>query len=152
MGLQETEPRSDEFSKIPKKQSVRALWKPMNQQETVWNRLYRKITKITSQQGIRFDKHITTWCTRLFQCLKRSKFWMRKQHWTRNGRSSTRFQLGRWTMLKSRKTRNGRSSTRFQPGSWTQLKAKRRLFWKHKETKKKVHFATLMDICHLTKS
>ena len=28
-------------------------------------------------------------------------------------------------------------------------KTKRRLFWKHKETKKKVFFATLMDICHL---
>ena len=25
----------------------------------------------------------------------------------------------------------------------------RRLFWKHRETKKKVHFATLMDICHV---
>ena len=29
------------------------------------------------------------------------------------------------------------------------LRAKRRLFWKHKEIKRKVHFATLMDICHL---
>ena len=27
--------------------------------------------------------------------------------------------------------------------------ARRWLFWRHKETKKKVHFATLMDICHL---
>ena len=27
--------------------------------------------------------------------------------------------------------------------------SKRRLFWNHKKTKKKVHFGTLMDICHL---
>ena len=29
------------------------------------------------------------------------------------------------------------------------VKSKKRLFWKNKENKKKVHFATLMDICHL---
>ena len=29
------------------------------------------------------------------------------------------------------------------------VKSKKEVFWKHKETKKKVHFATLMDICHL---
>ena len=34
-------------------------------------------------------------------------------------------------------------------GIWTKSRAKRSLFWKHKGTKKKVHFATLMDICHL---
>ena len=28
-------------------------------------------------------------------------------------------------------------------------RAKRRLSWKHKETKKKVHFAAWMDLCHL---
>ena len=30
-----------------------------------------------------------------------------------------------------------------------QRRAKSSLFWKHKETKNKVHFATLMDVCHL---
>ena len=29
------------------------------------------------------------------------------------------------------------------------ITAKRRLLWKHNETKKKVHFATLMYMCHL---
>ena len=36
-------------------------------------------------------------------------------------------------------------------GSWIMLRARRMLFWRHEETKKKVHFATLMDICHLKK-
>ena len=55
----------------------------------------------------------TIWCTSLFLCLKRWKFRMRKQHWTRNGKSSKRFQHGRWTKVKSN----------------------RRSFWKHKKSK-----------------
>ena len=35
-----------------------------------------------------------------------------------------------------------------QHGIWEKSRRKRRSFWKHQETKKKVHFATLMDICH----
>ena len=33
--------------------------------------------------------------------------------------------------------------------NWRKSRARRRLFTKHKQTKKKVHFATLMDICDL---
>ena len=51
-------------------------------------------------------------------------------------------------MRKQQWTRNGRSSKRFQPGSWTKLRTQRRLFWRLKD-KNKVHFASLMDICHL---
>ena len=46
-------------------------------------------------------------------------------------------------MRKQQWTRNGRSSKRFQPGSWTKLRANRMLFRKHKETKRKstlLHF------------
>ena len=39
---------SDEFYKIQKR-SMRALWKHMDQRESVWNHLYEKIMKITSQ-------------------------------------------------------------------------------------------------------
>ena len=45
-------------------------------------------------------------------------------------------------------SKNGRSSNISQRGNWTKMKAKRRSFDKHRE-KKKVHFVTLMDICHL---
>ena len=45
-------------------------------------------------------------------------------------------------------TRNGRSSRRVHFGNWTKSEARRRVFLQHKETKK-VHFATVMDICHL---
>ena len=43
-----------------------------------------------------------------------------------------------------------KNSIQSQFGSWTKLRAKRSLFWMHTD-KKKVHFATLMDICHLKK-
>ena len=33
--------------------------------------------------------------------------------------------------------------------NWTRVKSKKGLFWKHKETKRKSTFATLLDICHL---
>ena len=49
LGFQETEARSHEFNKIPKhKACMRALWKLMNQRESVRNQ-YRKIMNITSQ-------------------------------------------------------------------------------------------------------
>ena len=70
---------------------------------------------------------LTIWLTSLFLCLKRWKFRMRKQQWTRNWRSLRR-----------------------PPGSWRKSKARRRLFWKHKE-KNEVDIATLVDICHLKK-
>ena len=46
------------------------------------------------------------------------KFWDQNQQWTRNGRS--------WRQ--------------FQPGSWEKSDVRRRLFWKHKETKRKSTF------------
>ena len=32
---------------------------------------------------------------------------------------------------------------------WEKSRAKKKLFWKHKEINIRVHFASLMDICHL---
>ena len=59
--------------------------------------LYRKIMNITSQLKGTLRDDTTTWFTSLFLCLKRRKFRMRKQQWTRNGRSSNRFHPGSWT-------------------------------------------------------
>ena len=67
------------------------------------------------------------WYTNLFRCPKRWKFRMRKQQWTGNGRSSKRF----------------------QPGSWTKFKSKQKVIQEAQRDKKEVHFAALMDICHL---
>ena len=40
---------------------------------------------------------IAIWCSSLFRCHQRGRFRMQKQQWTRNGRSSKRFQPGSWT-------------------------------------------------------
>ena len=48
-------------------------------------------------------------------------------------------------------TRHGKSLRQSQHGNWRWRKSRARsiLFSKHRETEKKVHFATLIDICHL---
>ena len=38
-----------------KRQGMRALWKLLNQRESVWNHLYRKIMKIISQAKEKLD-------------------------------------------------------------------------------------------------
>ena len=67
------------------------------------------------RQRIQFNDSLQLGSQVCFRCPKRWKFRMQNQHWTRNGRSSKRF----------------------QHGSWTKLNAERRFFWKHKETKRK---------------
>ena len=47
--------------------------------------------------------------------------------------------------------RNGRSSRQFQPGTWKRLEQEGGYSGSTKG-QKKVHFASLMDICHLTKA
>ena len=87
------------------------LWKLTNPQGTVWNLLFQEIMDHIVEKGFNslIDAQIHS------QCPKRCKFRMRKQQWTENGRSSKRF----------------------QHGSWTKIRTKRRLFWRHKETKRK---------------
>ena len=55
----------------------------------------------------------------------------------------------KFRMQKQQWVKNGKSSRHFKHEIWEKSRAKRRLFWKHKETKKKGHFATLMDMCHI---
>ena len=66
---------------------------------------------------------------KFFRCLKRWKF--------------------RMYLLQC--TRNGRNLRQSQHGNWRKSRGRRRLFSKHKDTNRKVHFAALMDICHLKK-
>ena len=46
---QETEAKSWESNKIPKKRSVHVPWKRINLRDNVWNLFCRKITKTTLQ-------------------------------------------------------------------------------------------------------
>ena len=75
-----------------KRQSMHASWRLMNPRESVWNLLHQKIMKITSRRKGPIRRVTTIWCTILFLCLKRWKFRMWKQQWTKNGSC----QRGRW--------------------------------------------------------
>ena len=124
-GLQETEAKSEESNKIPR-QSMHASWRFMSQETTFGSSPPKDHEDDIAGKGNNSMAHYQ-FGAHFFRCLKRCTFWMRKQQ----------------------RTRNGRSSKRFQPGSWTKLRAKRRLFLEAHRDKKKVHLATLMDICHL---
>ena len=100
----------------------------MNPQGNEWNFLSPQNTKITLQAKVLLRLPSTIWFTWKFLCHKRWKFRRQKQQWTRNGRSSTQSQRG----------------------NWTKLRAKQKEFiLKAQRDRRKVHFATLMDICHL---
>ena len=71
--------------------------------------------EITLQAKVWLRWPITIWFTSLFLCLKRWKFRMRKQQWRKNGKN--------WRQT--------------QHGNWRKSRARRRLFSKHKETKRK---------------
>ena len=47
------------------------------------------------------------------------------------------------------RTRKGKSSRRSQHGIWKKSRAKKEVILEAQRDQKKVHFATLMDICHL---
>ena len=48
-------------------------------------------------------------------------------------------------------TKDGRNLRQFQHGIWKKSRAKKVVILEEQRDKKKVHFATLMDICHLKK-
>ena len=87
----------------------------------------QKIMKTTSQAKVLPRCLTTIWCTSASRCHKRWQFWMQKPPWTRKGKSSRRS----------------------QHGNWTESRARRRFFLEAQRDNKKVHFATLMVICHL---
>ena len=89
-------------------------WNHMNHKATRGIFSTQKIMKSTLQAKDMLQWHIIIWGSSLLRCSKRWKFWMRKQQWINNVKSTTRSQHDNW-----RKSRERRRST-----------------WKHKETKR----------------
>ena len=98
----------------------------MSPRDNVWNHLNRKTMRITSQangtiQSLQFGSQVYSYPS---------------------GDENSG--------CESSSGQNGRSSKRFLLGSWTdKVKRKREVALEAQRDKKKVHFATLMDICHL---
>ena len=107
--------------------ATRVSWKPLNPQGCVWKNLYQNIMRTILQEKGTTQYSITIWYTILFLCLKQWRYPQQKQQWIKNGRKLKRFRRG------------------------TQQKSETNQRWLMKQGQKgiRVHFASLMDICHL---
>ena len=101
-------------------------WNLMNPQGNEWDLLCSQNTKITLQAKVLLRWPITIWLTSLFSGPSDENTELQKLQWTRNGKISRQSQHG--NQKRSRVN--------------VILEAKRDI---------KVHFATLMDMCHFEK-
>ena len=107
-------------------QNLRVSWKLVNPQDCVWKNLYRIIMRNLLQERGTIHCNIIIRYTNLFQNLKLWKFLQQKQRWIKNGKN--------WR--------------KFRRGTWRKSEVKKR--WSMKQgPRANVHFASLMDICHL---
>ena len=83
--------------------------------------------KTILQEKVRIHYNITIWFISLFLCLKLWKFRQQKQRWTRNGKNRRKFRRG----------------------TWQKSKVKKDVIDEARASGTTVHFASLMDICHL---
>ena len=104
-------------------------WNLMKPQGNEWNLLYLQNTKIALQAKVSLRWPITIWFTNLFLCTKRRKFRMQK------------LQDKEWKKLET-----------IPAWQLEQVKNKMEVILEAQRDKKKVHFATLMEICHLKKA
>ena len=108
-------------------QNLRLFWKTVNLQGRVWENLYRIIMKTILQEKVTIHCNITIRFTNLFICSKPCKFPQQKKRWTKNGKT--------WRT--------------FRRGTWRKSEVKKDVIDETRTKGVKVHFASLMDICHL---
>ena len=101
--------------------------KQRNPRECVWKELHQEFMKTTLQEEWVILCNITIWYTNSLRCLKRWKYLKQKQQWTKNEKNLRKLRHGIWR------------------------KSETNLTWSTKQQKKhvKIHFPTLMDLCHL---
>ena len=107
-------------------QNSRAFWKPVNPQDRVWENLYRIIMETILQERVTIHCNIIVWYTNLLLYLKQCRFQQQRQRWIRNGRNLET--IPAWDLTKAR--------------------SKKEVIDEARTKGAKVHFASLMDICH----
>ena len=112
--------------KMKARQNTLALLRPVNLRGSAWKELFADIMKIIMQEKEWVHWITTILCANLFLCLKQWKYQMQKQQW-----------------------RKAEDSSKYRHGSWRRSETKKR--WSMK-AEKLVHFASLMDLCHLKNS
>ena len=108
------------------RQNLRVFWKLMNPQECVWEIRYRIIMKTILQEKVKIHYSTTIWFTNLFQCLK---------HEDSRRKSSSGQGMGKLEKI----------------SAWnlTKVRSKKEVIDEARTSGATVHFASLMDICHL---
>ena len=107
--------------------SLRVFWKPVNLQGCVWENLYRIIMKTILQEKETIHCSTTIWFTSLFICLKAMKIPAAKAAVDKE-----------WEKLE-----------KISAWNLTKVKSKSEVIEEARTKDAKVHFASLMDICHL---
>ena len=112
--------------KMISNQDLRVSWKPVNPQECVWRNLNQNTMRTTLQEEGQFTATLQFGFS-FFLCLKPWKFLQQKQRWNKDGRK-----------LK-----------RFRRGTKHESETKSEVIDEARKEGRKVHFASLMDLCHL---
>ena len=108
-------------------QNLRVFWKPVNPQDCVWENHYQIIMKTILQEKETIHCSITIWWTYSFLCLKPWQFPRQKAAVEKE-----------WEKLE-----------KISAWNLTKVKSKKEVIDEARTKGAKVHFASLMDICHL---
>ena len=109
------------------RQNMHVSWKRMSPQGNEWNPLYLKNTKTTLQAKDILRWPITIWFTNLLLCHKRWKF--------SHAQAAVEKELKKLETIPARQLEK--------------VKSEKKRILEAQRDKRKGHFATLMDICHL---
>ena len=115
--------------KASSRQCMVAQWNPTNLRDREQNLCSPKLMRIVLQVKGLLRWHIIIWCTSSSHCHRRWRFRMQRLPRTRNGK--TLETIPAWDLGK--------------------VKSKEEVILEAQRDKKKAHFASLMDICHLKK-
>ena len=108
-------------------QNLRVFWKPVNPPECVWKSLYRIMMSTMLQERGTIHCNIFIWYTNLFLCLQAMKVPAAKAAVDKE-----------WEKLE-----------KFSAWNLTKVRSKKEVIDEARTKGAKVHFASLMDICHL---
>ena len=108
-------------------QNLRVLWKPVNLQDCVWENHYQIIMKTILQEKETIHCSIIIWFTNLFLCLQPWRFPQQKKTVDKE-----------WEKLE-----------KISAWNLTKVRSKKEVIDEARNKDVKVHFASLMDICHL---
>ena len=113
-----------------RRRNMFVLLRPTNLWGYAWKGLRTKTMKTTSQEEIWIHWVTITWCTNLILCLKPWKYQMQWQQWKNKGKKLEK--IPAWQLTKVSNENEVVAAARNEG--------------------RKVHFASLMDLCHLKNS